>query len=101
MWRQMTKEDTAQRLAFVGLGDEERSYLTALRPILERHADALVAAFYRHLLSFERTRALLRDSAVKERLLDKQRKYLLSLGSASYEEDFLAGRVAIGETHER
>ena len=40
----MTKEDTAQRLAFLGLGDEEQSYLRALKPILERHADALVAA---------------------------------------------------------
>ena len=40
----MAKEDTAQRLAFVGLGEEERIYLTALRPILERHADALVVA---------------------------------------------------------
>ncbi|HTF34561.1 MAG TPA: ATP-binding protein, partial [Myxococcota bacterium] len=29
------------------------------------------------------------------------REYLLSLGSASYEEEFLAERVAIGETHER
>ena len=98
---QMTKEDTAQRLAFVGLGEEERSYLAALQPVLEQHADALVAAFYRHLLSFEETRALLRDPGVKERLLDKQRSYLLSLGSARYDEDFLAERVAIGETHER
>jgi len=97
----MTKEDTAHRLAFVGLGEEEQSYLRALQPILERHADALVAAFYRHLLSFERTRQLLRDPAVKERLLEKQRGYLLSLSSVRYDEEFLAERVTIGETHER
>jgi signal transduction histidine kinase len=95
-----TKEDTPQRLAFLGLGDEERSYLRALRPILERHAETLVAAFYRHLLSFERTRSMLRDPALKERLLVKQRDYLLSLANASYDEEFLASRVAIGETHE-
>ena len=97
----MSKEDTAQRLAFVGLGEEERAYLTALRPLLERHAHSLVAAFYRHLLSFERTRELLRDPEVKARLLEKQRSYLLSLGGARYDEEFLAERVAIGETHER
>ncbi len=97
----MAKEDTAQRLAFLGLGDEEQSYLRALRPILERHADALVAAFYRHLLSFQRTRELLRDPVVKERLLHKQRDYLLSLGAASFDDEFLAERLAIGETHER
>jgi signal transduction histidine kinase len=95
----MLKEDTAERLAFLGLGDEERSYLAALRPVLERHADALVGGFYRHLLSFERTRELLRDPAVKERLLVKQREYLLSLADASYDEKFVASRVAIGETH--
>src|SRR3974390_1202562 len=95
----MAKEDTAQCLAFLGLGDEERGYLKALRPLLERHADALVAGFYRHLLSFERTRELLRDPAVTERLRVKQRGYLLSLANASYDEEFLASRVAIGETH--
>src|SRR3974377_1267418 len=97
----MSKEDTTQRLAFVGLGEEERSYLTALRPVLERHGESIVAAFYRHLLSFEQTRTLLRDPVVKERLLGKQRPYLLSLGSARYDEEFVAERVAIGETHER
>jgi len=97
----MLKEDTGQRLAFLGLGEEEQGYLAALRPLLERHADTLVAAFYRHLLSFERTRWLLRDPAVKERLLHKQRAYLLSLGNAQYDEEFLAERIAIGETHER
>jgi len=96
----MTKEDTAQRLAFLRLGDEERGCLKALRPVLERHADALVAGFYRHLLSFERTQVLLRDPAVKERLLVKQRGYLLSLADASYDDAFLASRVAIGEKHE-
>ena len=97
----MMKEDIAQRLAFVGLGDEERSYLSALRPMLEQHADALVAALYRHLLSFEQTRGLLRDPAVKERLLHRQRSYLLSLGTPRCDEEFLAERIAIGETHER
>jgi signal transduction histidine kinase len=97
----MAKEDREQRLAFLHLGNEERSYLAALRPMLERHADALVGAFYRHLLSFEQTRWLLRDPAVKERLLDKQRLYLLSLGSPQYDDEYFAERTAIGETHER
>jgi signal transduction histidine kinase len=96
----MANEDTAQRLAFFGLGDEERSYLAALRPLFEQHADTIVAMFYRHLLSFERTRALLSDHAVRERLLLKQRGYLLSLADASYDDEFVTSRIAIGETHE-
>ncbi|HXX62303.1 MAG TPA: protoglobin domain-containing protein [Bacteroidota bacterium] len=97
----MAKEDRAQRLDFLELGNEERSYLAALRPMLEQRADTLVGAFYRHLLSFEQTQRLLRDPAVKERLLQKQRLYLLSLGSPQYDDEFFAERIAIGETHER
>jgi signal transduction histidine kinase len=58
-----------------------------------------VGAFYRHLLSFEPTRALLRDPAMKERLLQKQRDYLLSLAGASLDEQYVADRVRIGERH--
>lgn len=95
------KRDLEQRLAFLGLGDADLSLLAGLRPLLERHADALVGAFYRHLLSFAPTRALLVDPAVKERLLGKQREYLLSLGRPQFDEDYLEERRRIGETHDR
>ena len=97
----MAKDDVAERLAFLGLGEEDRRSLASLQPILEQHADVLVSAFYRHLLSFAETRVLLRDPEVTQRLLRKQRAYLLSLGSGRFDEDYLAERLAIGETHER
>ena len=93
------KQDLAQRLAFLGLTVEDQRYLEELRPLLEQHADALVGAFYRHLLSFEPTRDLLRDPAVKERLLEKQREYLLSLAGARLDEGYVAERVQIGKRH--
>jgi len=93
--------DTRQRLAFLNLGDDERALLTELEPLLEKHADGLVAAFYRHLLSFAPTRQLLRDPAVKERLLGKQREYLLSLARPSFDAKFVAQRRQIGEVHRR
>lgn len=99
--RSMTsvKEELDQRLAFLALTGEDQRCLQELRPLLEQHADALVGAFYRHLLSFEPTRALLRDPAMKERLLQKQRDYLLSLAGASLDEQYVADRVRIGERH--
>jgi signal transduction histidine kinase len=93
--------DTAQRLSFLNLGDEDQALLADLEPVLERHADALVAAFYRHLLSFAPTRQLLRDPAVKDRLLVKQRAYLLSLARPTFDERFVAERRRIGEVHQR
>ncbi len=98
---QMEKGDLERRLAFVGLEPDDFVCLEGLRPILDRHADVLVAAFYRHLLSFGETRALLADSHVKRRLLRKQREYLLSLAVSSIDAEFVAARELIGVTHAR
>jgi signal transduction histidine kinase len=72
-----------------------------LRPLLEKHADAFVASFYRHLLTFGPTRQLLRDPEVKERLLVKQRDYLLSIAPPALDSDYVEERIRIGEMHER
>ena len=58
--------------------------------MLEDNAEDFVDAFYRHLLAFPETRALLADPAVKERLLGKQRNYLLSLADPALDRQRLA-----------
>jgi len=93
--------DTQQRLSYMNLQPGDCELLAALRPVLERHAASFVAAFYRNLLSFGPTRELLRDPDVKERLLVKQREYLLSLASPSLDDAFVAQRRRIGEIHQK
>jgi signal transduction histidine kinase len=93
--------DREIQLAFLELGDEDAENLSHLRPLLQNHADGLVSAFYRHLLSFEETHRLLADIEVKERLLVKQREYLLSLSEMVLDEEYFSGRVALGTTHAR
>ena len=78
--------DRDLHLAFLELGEGDRANLVELRPLLEKHADAFVSAFYRHLLSFEETRALLANPDVKERVLVKQRGYLLSLADQTLDD---------------
>jgi signal transduction histidine kinase len=97
----MVKEELAERLDFLGLSESDRLVLSELRPLLERHADRLVAAFYRHLLSFDATRRLLTDPDVKERLLGKQREYLLSLGEPRIDDAWVDERRRIGDVHAR
>ena len=94
-------DDIEQRLAFLDITAEDIGLLGELRPLFEKCADDFVAAFYRHLLAFAPTRQLLRDPAVKERLLLEQRAYLLSLPGpridAAYLEDrrrFKIGRLS-------
>lgn len=95
------KEELDDRLAFLGLTEDDRRLLARLAPLLERHAERFVAAFYRHLLSFEETRQLLADPAVTERLLRKQREYLLSLAAPALDETYLEERIRIGAVHAR
>lgn len=94
-------EDLRQRLAFLDFTERDAARLAELAPVFERNAETIVAAFYRHLLSFEPMRRLLADDAVKERVLDKQRAYLLSLAGPRIDEEYLRDRIRIGETHLR
>jgi signal transduction histidine kinase len=97
----MAKPDLDGALRFFDYSAADRALLADLKPILESHADALVAAFYRHLLSFPETRRHLRDPEVARRLLGQQRRYLLSLAGPQVDEDYLRDRRRIGETHAR
>ena len=93
--------DLQTRLAFLNLDAGELRLLASLRPDVEKRADTLVSAFYRHLLSFEETRGLLSDPAVKARLLKSQRAYLISLFGSDIDETYVAERLRIGEVHAR
>jgi signal transduction histidine kinase len=97
----VVKEELEERLAYLSVTETDRSLLADLAPLLDRHAERFVSAFYRHLLSFDGTRALLSDPAVKDRLLAKQRAYLLSLATPALDERYVEERVRIGEVHER
>ena len=93
--------DRELRLSFLNLSESDLTLLGDLRPVLDRSADALVAAFYRHLLSYEPTRELLKDPEVKDRLLRKQREYLISLAGPRLDDAYFRERLQIGETHAR
>jgi signal transduction histidine kinase len=90
-----------ERVTYFDYGEDDRRVLADLHTVLEKNADSLVAAFYRHLLSYSATRQLLRDPEVKERLLGMQRYYLLSLAGPEIDAAYFAERRRIGQTHER
>jgi signal transduction histidine kinase len=89
------------RLQFLDVTPEDRELLGSLGGIMEDHADHIVGVFYRHLLSFPETRQLLIVPAVRDRLLEKQKQYLISLAPPSLGPDYVAERLRIGETHHR
>lgn len=99
-WRTRSAE-LRERLAFLGFSEEDRLCLARLAPVLEAHAESLVAEFYRRLLAFAPTRALLGDAALRERLVRKQREYLISLATPQLDDAYAASRKRIGEVHQR
>jgi signal transduction histidine kinase len=88
-------------LQYFEYGESDRALLARLGPVLEKSADALVASFYRHLLSFPETRHHLRDPEVTQRLLGMQRRYLLSLAGPRIDAAYVENRRRIGAVHER
>lgn len=88
-------------LEYFGWDESQRALLAELHPLLEERADEVVEAFYRHQLSFPETRRHLRDPAVVERLLSKQRDYLLSLAGPEIDDEYRKSRAMIGEVHVR
>jgi len=94
-------KELERRLAYLGISGEDQVLLRRLKEKVDSELDRLVADFYGHLLSFEETRDLLRDPAVRDRLLESQRRYLESLISDDVDEAYVAQRLRIGQVHER
>ena len=94
-------EDWQIRKGFLLFTEEEEANLKSIRPLMERHVNELVDAFYQHLLAFEETRRLLSNEMIGSRLKEAQKGYLLSLVTGPYDQTYQEGRLQIGKVHER
>jgi PAS domain S-box-containing protein len=97
----MAGSDREQRLLFLELTERDAQLLRALRPLVEKCADELVAGFYQRLMNSPQTARLLRDQAVVERLNQLQRDYLLRITDGRFDDAYFNERLNIGRTHER
>ena len=88
-------------IRYARLNDLEMAALRDLRPLVAANAQGFVDGFYAHLQTFEVTRPFFRDPAVLQRLLQAQRRYLLTLFDAVYNDTYFEQRRAIGQTHFR
>lgn len=95
-----SREELARRFEFLRVNGAEASRLRALHPLIVEASDALVADFYRHLLSFPETSDLVKDPERGQRLLREQREYLLKLTSGPVDDAYVEERRRIGAAHE-
>lgn len=95
--------EIACRKAFVELADEDVSLLVELHRLLEdsNQCAFFVEAFYRHLLAFPETRALVQNDQILARLKHTQSEYFHTLTEGQYGPEYVYDRLRIGAVHER
>ena len=98
---EVDEEEVARRKAFLQFGDEDVELLKSLSEIARKYADPVIDDFYRHIMSFEETRAFFRDPRVLERVKQLQKEYFVRLTEGDYGPEYVANRLRIGAIHER
>jgi len=94
-------EELNKRKAFLEFSDEDAQVLRNLGEMARTYADPVIEDFYRHILSFEETRAFFRDPKLLERVKRLQKEYFLRLTDGEYGKEYVADRLRIGRAHER
>jgi rsbT co-antagonist protein RsbR len=98
---EIDEAEFARRKEFLEFRDEDVQALKELGDVARKYADPVIEEFYRHIMSFEETRAFFRDPKVLERVKRLQKEYFLRLTEGDYGPDYVANRLRIGTVHER
>jgi rsbT co-antagonist protein RsbR len=94
-------QELARRKEFLEFGPEDEERLHKLAPLSEGYAEAVIEAFYQHLLKFEEMKAFFPDSATLARVKAKQKAYFIRLTKGNYNLDYVEERLKIGTIHEQ
>ncbi len=98
---EISEEELANRKQFLELGDEDVTRLTGISDLARRYAATVIDDFYRHVMSFEDTRAFFSDPQVLKRVKNMQKEYFLRLTQGNYDLAYVQDRLRIGSIHER
>lgn len=93
--------DIDSHLRYIGISAADVAALRRVRPVIEQHVDEFIQYFYDHLQAFEGTRSFITDPVVLNRLLTAQRRYVLNMFDARFDEEYYRYRCLIGHTHFR
>lgn len=94
-------DEVRQRKAFLEFTDADVAVLESVNELAQRYANSVIEDFYRHLLSFEDTKAFFTDPDVLAHVQHMQKAYFMRLTQGNYDQDYVANRVKIGAIHER
>lgn len=95
------EQELIRRKELLQFGPEDEERLKKLGPLSEEYAEAVIDAFYEHLLSFEEMKAFFPDSAWLARVKAKQKAYFIRLTQGDYDIDYVEERLKVGTIHEQ
>lgn len=97
----LDEAEVTTRRAYFDITDADLAGLAALRGFAEKHTDAIVEEFYRHILAHGESRKFFPDDATVRRVKALQRQYFLGLFSGVLDLKYVEDRLRVGAAHER
>jgi rsbT co-antagonist protein RsbR len=94
-------DELATRKRFLGFDDGDVRRLEGMSDLAEESVDAVIEAFYEHLLSFPETAAFFHDPEVLEYARHREKEYFIRLMQGDYEREYVEDRLQLGTVHER
>ncbi|MGG0717841.1 globin-coupled sensor protein [Robertmurraya massiliosenegalensis] len=94
-------QSVGSQIQFVGLSEIDVKNLVYLKPILEKHAPAIVDAFYGKLQDMPNLMGIINKYSTIEKLKKTLTQYLLDMVSGEIGEEYIRRRKIIGQVHNR
>ena len=98
---QLHQFDLEESIKLLKLDNSELALLKEFKPIMERDVDEIIQQFYAHITKIPKLRGIIDQYSTLERLAVTQKRYLLSIFPDKIDEEFIMGRVKIGNAHNR
>ncbi len=98
----LTPEERQERLRYVNLTGRDCRILKAFEPVIKKHADSIVAAFYENISLYpELSKVIDRAGSNVERLKQTQKRYLIELFCGEYGDTYFDNQLRIGAIHKK
>lgn len=97
----ITDQEIRNRKEFLEFRDDDVARLNEINDVAVQYANDVIEDFYRHLLTFQETRAFLTDPNMLAHVKNAQKEYFLRLTQGNYGVDYIENRLKVGAAHER
>jgi rsbT co-antagonist protein RsbR len=91
----ITDVEMQRRAQFVALGPDDLARLAAIRPVIEKHVDALTETFFAHLTKIPEAKVLLGYSELLRQAKEMKRSHLLEMTAGSYGLAYAQNRIRL------